>query len=126
VANSKWQGELSVNDGQHNRSIHVREGLVIGASSNAPNERLGAMLRTFGEMTDEQVEVASRQVGGELRFGEAAVKLGFIGRDTLFRYLQRQTAEIVYATMTVSRGTFSFLESPRSELTIPLSMSLVD
>lgn len=126
VASSKWRGELAVNDGQHRRSVHVREGLVIGAGSSAPHERLGAMLRNFGEMTDEQVDVATRAMDGEVRFGEAAVRMGFIGRETLFRYLQRQTAEIVYATMVVPSGTFSFVEGDRNLPTFPVSMSLVD
>jgi hypothetical protein len=126
VASSKWSGELVVHDGVHQRAVHVREGLVLGASSNAPHERLGPMLRNLGEMSEEQVRVASDAMDADVRFGEAAVQLGFIGRETLFRYLHRQTEEIVYATMQVSRGTFSFHESGEALSTFPLSMSLVD
>jgi Domain of unknown function (DUF4388) len=126
VASSKWSGELAVHDGVHERAVHVREGLVVGASSNAPHERLGPMLKNLGEMTDEQLQVASDAMGEDVRFGEAAVQLGFIGRETLFRYLHRQTEEIVYATMQVSRGTFSFREHEDVLSTFPLNLSLVD
>ncbi len=125
VAQSRWTGELGVTSVEATRTILVKEGNVIGAHSNAPVERLGEMLCQYGEMTMQQVEHAIRAVGVDLRFGDAAVRLGFITRETLFRYLRRQAEQIVFAALGVSRGTFTFHERlDETQLMFPLSMPL--
>ena len=127
VAQAKWRGELSVFDGEATRSVFFDGGNVVGAVSTALSERLGALLEHFGEMTAQQVEAASRQVGAGVRIGDAAVSLGFISPETLFRYLHRQTEEIVYATVAVGEGTFYFSEHfYESPLSFPLRMSVTE
>src|SRR5690606_35157730 len=54
--------------------------------------------------------VVMEQVSSGKRFGEAAVELGFLEREDVYRYIQRQVEEVVFATLTVSDGTFFFLD----------------
>ncbi len=125
VGQSRWSGELAVADPESARTIYLSEGNVVGAHSTAPHERLGAMLCHYGEMTEQQVEHAIRAVGADVRFGDSAVRLGFITRETLFRYLRRQAEQIVYEAMAVSRGTFAFHENlDEAQLVFPLSVPL--
>lgn len=127
VAHARWRGELVLDDKAQQRSIFLQSGHVIGATSSATHERLGAMLRRFGEITDEQLQRALAEVSADVRFGDAAVRLGFIGQETLFRYLRRQTEEIVYSALTVTRGSFSFYEHIHEvPLPFPLRLSVMD
>lgn len=123
VGQSRWSGELAVTGPESTRTIYLKEGNVIGAHSSHRTERLGAMLCQYGEMTEQQVDHAIRAVGADVRFGDSAVRLGFITRETLFRYLRRQAEQIVFEAMAVARGTFTFHEDlDESQLMFPLSM----
>ena len=125
VAQSRYTGELGVTSTDATRTIFVKDGNVIGAHSTAHRERLGEMLCQYGEMTEQQVEHAVRAVGVDQRFGDAAVRLGFVTRETLFRYLRRQAEQIVFEAMAVSKGTFTFREElDEGQLMFPLSMPL--
>lgn len=125
VAQSRWSGALAVTGPEATRTILLKEGNVIGAHSTAHRERLGEMLCQYGEMTEQQVEHAIRAVGADVRFGDAAVRLGFITRETLFRFLHRQAEQIVFEAMGVARGTFTFHEDlDEGQLMFPLSMPL--
>jgi hypothetical protein len=125
VAQSRWRGELSVRTAEATRSLFVHNGCVVGATSTAVPERLGALLVHFGEMTTAAVEQTARAVGENVRFGDAAVRLGFINRETLFRFLLRQSERIVYGAMAARNGTFAFFdELDESQLPVLLSHPL--
>jgi hypothetical protein len=47
---------------------------------------------------------------GNRRFGEVAVELGFLNRESLYSYISKQIQEVVFATLTVGDGTFFFLD----------------
>jgi hypothetical protein len=125
MGQARWRGELVVSNEEATRTIVINDGQVVGAWSNAPSERLGAVLTHFGVLTSEQIEQTSRSTGDGMRFGDAAVHLGFIDRETLFRHLHRQTEMIVYAAVAVGKGTFSFTEGyDDTQLTFPISVPL--
>src|SRR6185503_19148919 len=88
------------------------EGQIIGAHSSVPNERLGQVLFRYGVLSTEQIAQSSdAAAAGSIRFGEAAVKLGFITRESLFAMTSRQTEEIFYGMLLVASGMFYFLDS---------------
>jgi hypothetical protein len=77
-------------------------------------------------LTREQVdECGDATAKGEMRFGEVAVKRGFVTREKLFSLMARQSEEIFYGMLLVSDATFYFLEgyddsqlSSRQRLTV--------
>jgi len=110
VAQAGWRGELVVLEGDRERSIFFEQGNVVGAVTNVPEERLGAVLYRFGAITEpEHAQIVARAQGGK-RFGEAAIELGVLKHDQIYAYIARQIEEIVFATMTVGDGTFFFLD----------------
>jgi hypothetical protein len=110
---------------QATRTVYFDNAQVISASSTAEGERLGEVLYRYGALTREQVDAAAKAVTGELRFGEAAVKLGFISREKLFQLMARQTEEVVYAVLLVSDGMFYFLDNyEEGRLTAHLNLSV--
>lgn len=123
VGHAGWPGELAVIDGVTSRSIFFDRSHVIGAQSNAEGEQLAEVLYRYGALTAEQVEETARQVSEDARFGEVAVRLGFITRERLFQLMTRQTEEIVYAMLLVGDGMFYFLDS-FDESRIPARQSL--
>ena len=125
VGQAGWPGELVVLDGQTSRSIFFDRSHVIGAQSTADGERLGEVLYRYGALTGEQVEETARHVTADVRFGEAAVKLGFISRERLFQLMTKQTEEIVYAMLLVGDGMFYFLDTfDESRITARQSLSV--
>jgi hypothetical protein len=112
VGQASWSGELLVLDGEITRSIFFERGHVIGAQSSSDNERIGEVLYRYGALSREQVNETARSVATtELRFGEAAVMLGFLSRERLFQLITRQTEEIVFAVLLVGDGMFYFLDT---------------
>ncbi len=108
---STWTGELVVTDGEgRERSIFFESGNVIGANSTADRERLGGILYHYGCLSEDQISMVLGAVTPEVRFGEAAVALGFLAREKLFEMLGKQTEEICYAVMLVDHGSFYFVD----------------
>src|SRR6185369_16838796 len=81
IGQAGWKGELVVLDGTTSRSIFFERSHVVAAQSTAPGERMGEVLYRYGALTQDQIEATAKAVTPEVRFGEAAVKLGFITRE---------------------------------------------
>ena len=110
VAQTGWRGELVVLDGEDTRSLFFEQGNVVGAVTSVDAERLGSVLYRFGVITGEQLTLILEETKSGKRFGEAAIDLGVLGHDQIYAYISRQIEEVVFATMTVSDGTFFFLD----------------
>ncbi len=111
LGHARWRGELVVESGDARRSLFLDEGHVVAAESNAPEEALGAVLEREGVLTHEQtLACAKTKSEGSLRFGEAAVLLGFVDESRLFREMGRRTDAIFNAIARVRSGVFLFLD----------------
>jgi hypothetical protein len=111
IAQSNWKGELIVIEEKKVRSIYFDGGLIVGAQTNQPEERLGETLFRFGVVTREQLDEAIRkssQTGK--RFGEVAMELAFVSPEELFPMMARQVEEVFYATLHVADGVFYFFD----------------
>src|SRR5262249_54444954 len=78
IGRGGWRGELVALEGDTSRSIFFDQGNVVGSNSTAEGERLGEVLYRYGALAQQQVETTAKAVTSEIRFGEAAVKLGFL------------------------------------------------
>jgi hypothetical protein len=110
LAQTGWRGELIVFDGATSRSMFFDQGHVIGVTTSVREERLGSVLYRYGALDDEELERAGVLSSSGRRFGEAAVELGLVSQEQVFKYIGRQIEEVVFAAMTVSDGTFFFLQ----------------
>jgi hypothetical protein len=111
VGHSGWRGELVVMDDHASRSVYFEHGAVIGAQSTAERERLGQVLFRYGVLDAEQTRACAGAVErGEMRFGEAAVRFGYVTREEIFAQMSRQIEEIFYGLLLVSSGMFYFLD----------------
>jgi len=133
VAQAGWRGELTVRDGEHNRSIFIENGNAISARSDVEDERLGRILYRYGAVDEVQHRAIYERLaqGTGERYGEAAVELGIVTLNQIFTYLAKQVEEVVLATMTVADGAYCFLDgfdegSLRSRHSISLNGLLMD
>src|SRR5690606_33632430 len=124
AGHGNWTGELVVAD-EDRRSIFFERGVLVAGSSTAERERLGEILYHYGVLTREQIAVVADAVTPDVRFGEAAVALGYLSREKLFEVIGKQVEEIVYATMLVQKGTFYFVEAfEEAQLSYRLNLSV--
>ena len=109
LARAKWRGELVVQLDDVSFIEEDRAAHVVAAQSQATYERIGEVLRRAGMLTGEQIDACvERQGDGSLRFGEAAVELGFITTEALFRAMDRQLETVFNAVVAATRGSFYF------------------
>lgn len=111
AAQSQWKGELVLLSEQGTRSFYFDHGIVIGASTTVPEERLGETLYRFGVITREQLEkviAASTETGK--RLGETAIDLGIVPAEQLYAMMARQVEEVFYSAVHVSEGSFYFFD----------------
>lgn len=109
LAQALWRGELVVFDGESSRSIFFDQGNVVGVTTTVEDERIGAVLYRYGALTEDQVTAVLELVAKGRRFGQAAIEIGFLQQDQVYKYIARQIEEVVFATFTVGDGTFFFL-----------------
>lgn len=110
LGSSSWRGELVVMDGEHTRSVFFESGNIVGVLTDAQDERLGRILYRFGAITEAQIgPVLARTKGGQ-RFAAAALELGIVTQEQVYKFLARQVEEVVLAVLMVADGMFCFLD----------------
>jgi hypothetical protein len=122
---------LVVLDGATSRSIFFEHAFIVGASTTVDEERLGMVLYRYGAINEVDHELLESKVAEGKRVGDACTELGLLSQEKLYEYIKRQVEEVVFATLTVSDGTFFFLEGYdngrlASHLTISASALLMD
>ncbi|AKT40829.1 DUF4388 domain-containing protein [Chondromyces crocatus] len=110
VGHAGWDGELVVVDGSVGRSLFFDAGTVIGARSAVESDRIGEVLYRYGALSREQIDATLAATSPEQRFGEVAVRLGFLERARLYQLLGRQAEEIAHQVLLAGDGVFYFLE----------------
>ncbi len=111
VAQAQWRGELHVESEAGTRVVYFDRGVVVGAVTAVPEERLGEILYRFGVLTRDQVDhivTASSRTGK--RIGESAIELEFVNAGTLYPMMARQVEEVLYGALQVSEGSFFFFD----------------
>jgi CheY-like chemotaxis protein/curved DNA-binding protein CbpA len=106
---SSRTGRLRVVSGTTEKRIYISSGLPVYAESSLPEETLGAHLVAKGKITVEQNALARREMDERGRhFGEALLKLGFIGPHDLFNEMESHLSEKIVSTFSWRRGRFKF------------------
>jgi hypothetical protein len=110
IYNSKRSGVLvALNEGLK-KSIFFTNGDLRMATSNLPEDRLGALLYRFGTVTQEQLDAALTQVGGERRLGRVLLEMGVLTAHDLYQIIRKQVEEIFYSVLLIRAGSFYFYQ----------------
>jgi hypothetical protein len=108
---SKATGVLTVVRGGARKAFYVKQGSVVFASSNLPNDRLGEILLREGKITVEEYEASIKAISKGKRQGRVLVEMGALSPKDLWEGVQFQVQEIVYSIFQWDDGQFHFEES---------------
>lgn len=112
---SKATGILSLVSGGARKALYIKEGRVVFASSNLPNDRLGELLLREGKITVEEYDTSIRAISKGKRQGKVLVEMGALSPKDLWEGVQFQVKEIVYSIFQWDDGQFHFEESSLPE-----------
>jgi len=112
---SRSTGILSLVAGGARKALYVRDGRVVFASSNLPNDRLGELLIRDGKITVEEYEGSIKAISKGKRQGKVLVEMGALSPKDLWEGVQLQVREIVYSIFLWDEGQFHFEESTLPE-----------
>jgi len=105
---SRKTGVLSFKKDRIKKSLYVKDGNVIFATSSVSEERLGDMLFAKGKITKPQYDESVRMLGPGRRQGKILVEIGAITPKQLWESVQEQIRTIVYSLFNWDDGIFFF------------------
>src|SRR4029078_2289612 len=108
-------GVLTVSQGGARKSLYVKAGHIVFASSNLPNDCLGTNLLREGKITVEEYEASIRAIAKGKRQGKVLVEMGALSPKDLWEGVQFQVQEILYPIFQWEHGEFVFEESAAPE-----------
>ncbi len=118
-------GVLTIVSGGARKQLHVRDGKVVFAGSNLPNDRLGEILLRDGKITVDDYESSIKALSKGKRQGRVLVEMGALSPRDLWGGVQAQVREIAFSVFQWDEGEFHFEESdaPRKErITVALDI----
>jgi len=123
LSTTKRTGALVMLNEDVKKTIFFTEGDVRMATSNVPEDRLGALMYRFGLVTRDQLREALKQQSGERRLGRVLIDMGIITPHDLYTIIRRQVEEIFYSVMLIQAGVFYFY-SIRGKDRLPSQINL--
>jgi hypothetical protein len=121
-------GTLRVERNKVGKSILLRDGDVIGCSSDDPPERLGQWLLARGKITEEQLRQAlaiQEHLGKHL--GMILVEIQAISANELSSHLEAKAEETIYSLFDWDDAVFRFAEELSDHANIfPVSLRVQD
>ena len=119
-------GILTLVAGGARKAVYLKDGRIVFASSNLPNDRLGEILLREGKITVEEYDGSIKAISKGKRQGKALIEMGALSPKDLWEGVQFQVKEIVYSIFNWDEGQFHFEESslPEKErITVDLDIS---
>jgi hypothetical protein len=107
---SRKTGILTFEHEDIRKSLYLKDGNVIFATSNVPGERLGDLLLAWGKITREDYDRSVRMLNSKKRQGKILVENGAITPKQLWEGVQNQIRHIVYSLYNWEDARFHFSE----------------
>ena len=113
----KETGILFLSREGEEKSIHIRAGELVFATSNRMEEALTTFLLRRGVIGLRDKEEIERHTLSNKRPGTILQELGILSQDELVRYVREQLLEIVHSVFSWSNGVWRFVsgEPPTCE-----------
>lgn len=111
VSMIRRSGKLVLRNGELDRTLVWKDGDIVFATSNSPEDSLGQFLLRNGKITREQYEDSKRRVTATTRHGKLLVQMGAISPKDLWWGVKNQALEIIYSLFSWNEGSFEFSET---------------
>jgi hypothetical protein len=102
-------GVLHLTRGTLERTLHIKEGVCVFATSNAIDDGLVAHLLRRGVISLRDREETARRLLSNKRVGTILLEMGVIDESDLRATVREQLSEIVFDTFRWDQGDFVFL-----------------
>lgn len=113
LARHRISGSLTCERGTVRKTIHLRDGAAVGASSNDPREFLGQLLMNFGHISEEQLAKAFQtQEETRVRLGKVLVMVGLVQPETVREVLAIKIRETILDVFIWDSGVFHVDDDP--------------
>lgn len=121
ILTEKQTGKLRIASGPLEKCIFFKNGEVVFATSNQPDERLGEMLHREGKISDHDRETASVYPLPGKKFGDTLVAMGKIAQSDLDEMVKKQVTTISASAFLLQDKNFRFSEdaTPPQEVGLP-------
>jgi hypothetical protein len=123
---SRKTGVLSFKKDRIRKSLYVKDGNIIFATSNVPTERLGDLLLSWERISKDQYDRSVSMLGPGRRQGKILIEIGAITPKQLWAGVQDQIRQIVYSLFDWAQGIFFFSQGDlpsRENITADVSIS---
>ena len=105
-------GVLHMSRGSVERTLHLREGACVFATSNMVDDGLVAHLLRRGVISLADREETTRRLLSNKRVGTILLEMGVIDEGDLQATVREQLSEIIFDTFRWDEGDFCFIEGP--------------
>ncbi|MCS7080296.1 MAG: DUF4388 domain-containing protein [Chloracidobacterium sp.] len=105
----RFTGELLLKRGEEQKQIYFETGNIVFASSNQPEDRIGAALLRQGLITQADFDRVLAQAAEGKRFGQALVEAGLMSQRDLITNITFQILDIIYSVFNWTTGAFEFI-----------------
>jgi hypothetical protein len=131
LSQSQKTGTLVFDNGQVEKRVFFRDGMVISSASTDPKEYLGHFLVSHGFITEEQLsEGMKRQAAKKVLLGRILVEMGAIAESDVHRMLRMKAEESIYEIFTWAAGDFRFIEevpvTPMVQMTLDVTALVLE
>ena len=126
LSQSKKNGTLEIVNGNVEKKIFFKDGLILSSASNKPEEYLGHFLVSHGLITELQLARAiEQQEKSRMLLGMILVNNGALAERDLSRMLRLKVEESIYDVFSWAEGDFRFLDDvlPESAM-VPMRMDV--
>jgi hypothetical protein len=124
----KATGTLICGTGTDEKSLFVKNGHIIFATSKDDRDRLGEIMVKNGNITRSQLERALKlhqNSAGLKKIGAIFVEQGYVSPKDLFNGLKMQVRGIIHSLFLLTEGSYNF-EERLPEDVIPLQINMED
>ena len=111
LARRESTGVLHMSRGTVDRTLHIKNGACVFATSNAVDDGLVAHLLRRGVISLSDREETARRLLSNKRVGTILLEMGVIDEGDLQATVREQLSEIIFDTFRWDEGDFCFVES---------------
>jgi len=122
----KATGTLTCGTGTDEKSLYVKNGHIIFATSKDERDRLGEIMVKNGNITRIQLERALKlhqNSAGLKKIGALFVEQGYVSPKDLFNGLKMQVRGIIHSLFLLTEGPYNFEERLPADV-IPLQINM--
>ncbi|HEY2092528.1 MAG TPA: DUF4388 domain-containing protein [Thermoanaerobaculia bacterium] len=111
VSMIRRSGKLVLRSSAMERTLVWKDGDIVFATSNSPEDSLGLFLLRNGKISQQQYDESKRRVTAQVRHGKLLVQMGAISPKDLWWGVKNQALDIIYQLFHWQSGTFEFVET---------------